>query len=183
MTEMDTEKQLIEIVKNYLDGANASHTKYGCKQIGDNRFSCLVSGFEGSVFNELHILLTVKENCVVSECFLPVSAKPEVFTDVAEYFMRINHMAARGYLLLDYENGFMRYELIIDDAALLYEAHRERAMRYLLEIGPYMFDQIGDSLTAILFGGKNGRTVKEIIEKDLADREEEENDDPGEEKE
>ena len=136
-----------------------------------------MAGVQGSPFNYYHLLLTICENYVNSQCLLPVNAKPEVFADITEYFMRINHVLERSSLLLDYDDGIMKQNLSLDGAALLYdEEEREFAMRYLLEAGPMLFEQIGTTLTAILFGGKNGKTIKELFEAPMADSEEEETD-------
>ena len=176
--EMETQNKLCEIVKNYLDGKNATNFVFKYNQLDDCRFSSLVSGLEGCTFNELHLLITVQDTCVYSECFLPVSASPEVFADVSEYFTRINHVIGHGFLILDYDNGIMKYDLRVDSTELLYDdEHLELSMRYLLELGPRIFDQIGASLAAILFGGKNGRSIKEIFEEDLAVHEDAENED------
>ena len=172
--ENETKKKLCEIIKNYLDEHHNEHHIYEYTQHENDQFVCRVSGIVGSPFVELYLNITVYDTCVVSECILPIHAAPEVYADVAEYFMRINHVLERSSLLLDYDDGIMKQNLSLDGAALLYdEEEREFAMRYLLEAGPVLFDQIGTTLTAILFGGKNGKTIKELFEAPMVDSEEE----------
>jgi hypothetical protein len=184
MTEMEneTKKKLCEIIKNYLDEHHNEHHIYEYTQHENDQFVCRVSGIVGSPFVELYLNITVYDTCVVSECILPIHAAPEVYADVAEYFMRINNISTKGSLLLDYDSGVMRHEICFDSAMLLYsDEDREFAIPYLLCIGQMLLHRIGATLTAILFGGKNGKTIKELFELPFADSEEEESGDSEEE--
>ena len=175
--ENETKKKVCEIIKNYLAEHHDEHHIYEYTQHENDQFACRVSGIVGSPFVELYLNIMVYDTCIVSECKLPIHANPEVYADVTEYFMRINNITTKGALLLDYDSGIMRHEICFDNAMLLYnDEDREFAISYLLSIGSMLIHRIGATLAAILFGGKNGKTIKELFEAPIADSEEDDED-------
>ena len=157
-----TQAYLRDVVKKFLDGGYDGNTwKY--QQYEDIFFAGGISLPEGKVSN-IKFLIIAEDDHISCYHIFPLRVPEEYRAAVCEFITRANYDLKYGNFEMDFNDGELRYKLLLTEHNFMQKDSVALAnMKLLMFIGMQSWMRYGNSIVDIMFGKSDGKAVKDMV--------------------
>jgi len=120
-----------------------------------------------SVIGKLQLAILLRERHYKVIAILANQSDEEHIKDVAEYLHRANYGLDKGNFELDYEDGEIRYKMLVDFHGIELS---KRVIEESILIPILMFEKYGCGLIKMMVGSGNPKMMIDEVEREKADQ-------------